>query len=80
MSEPRFAALAAEIQAELAEIAPLPQAAEDLRPRLADSWVHRRAAGSVLHDFYNGAERIVERIARTIDGDVPAGPLLARRH
>jgi hypothetical protein len=74
MSEPKFAALAAEIEAELAGLAALPPAAVELRPHLAESWIHRRAAGSVLHDFYNGAERVFERVARTIERDVPDGP------
>lgn len=33
-----------------------------------------QGAGKHLHDFYNGVERIFERIAVRIDGDVPAGP------
>jgi hypothetical protein len=28
-----------------------------------------------LHSFYSGAERILEDIARTIDGNIPAGPV-----
>ncbi|HID62855.1 MAG TPA: hypothetical protein EYP49_08990 [Anaerolineae bacterium] len=36
-----------------------------------------------LHDFYNGTERIFERVAVRVDGDLPAGPnrhtLLLRR-
>lgn len=32
-----------------------------------------RAAGSILHDFYCGAEKIFKRIAVTIDKDLPAG-------
>lgn len=32
-----------------------------------------QGAGKHLHDFYNGAERIFERIAVRIDGDVPEG-------
>jgi predicted nucleotidyltransferase len=30
--------------------------------------------GKYIHDFYNGAERIFERIAVRVDGDLPAGP------
>ncbi len=30
-----------------------------------------RAGGGILHDFYNGAERSFERIARIVDGHVP---------
>ncbi len=32
-----------------------------------------RAAGSILHDFYCGIEKIFERIAVTMDENVPAG-------
>ena len=31
-----------------------------------------RAGGSILHDFYNGAERSFERIARIVDEHVPS--------
>lgn len=32
-----------------------------------------RAAGSILHDFYCGVEKIFERIAVNVDKSVPAG-------
>ncbi|MDY7079293.1 MAG: nucleotidyltransferase domain-containing protein [Chloroflexota bacterium] len=32
-----------------------------------------RSIGSLLHDFYSGVERIFERIAVRLDGDLPAG-------
>lgn len=32
-----------------------------------------RACGSILHDFYNGIEKIFERIASEVDGGVPRG-------
>lgn len=32
---------------------------------------HRRAKGSILHDFYNVCERIFEIIARRINGGLP---------
>lgn len=32
-----------------------------------------RAAGSILHDFYCGAERIFERVALTMDKNIPSG-------
>lgn len=35
--------------------------------------VEVRAAGSIIHDFYNGIEKIFERIATVIDGHVPFG-------
>jgi hypothetical protein len=35
--------------------------------------VEVRAAGSIIHDFYSGIEKIFERIATVIDGHVPFG-------
>ena len=32
-----------------------------------------RARGSILHDFYNGVERVFVRIARELNGGVPRG-------
>lgn len=32
-----------------------------------------RARGSILHDFYNGVERVFLRIARELNGGVPRG-------
>lgn len=32
-----------------------------------------RAIASILHDFYNGVEKIFERIARQIDRSIPEG-------
>jgi hypothetical protein len=75
VSEPRFAALAAELQAELHELAALGPEADRLRSRLADhpDPLDLRAAGSILHDFYSGIERIFERIADEMDGGSPSG-------
>lgn len=75
MSEPRFAALAEAIEEELGHLEQLMTDAAELRPRLvsAPGSLDRRAAGSILHDLYNGAERVFERIARTLDGGVPSG-------
>ncbi|MBI2265735.1 MAG: hypothetical protein HYU64_11260, partial [Armatimonadetes bacterium] len=32
-----------------------------------------RAAGSILHDFYSGIEKIFRRISSNLDGDMPSG-------
>jgi len=37
------------------------------------SELEMRGVASYLHDFYNGIERIFERIAVTLDGSLPAG-------
>jgi len=36
-------------------------------------FIHTRAAGSVLHDFYCGVEKIFKRISIHIDGELPKG-------
>lgn len=40
---------------------------------LAPTFLETRAAGSILHDFYTGAEKVFRQIALRIDGDLPAG-------
>ncbi|HEY8884396.1 MAG TPA: hypothetical protein VIO35_03715, partial [Chloroflexota bacterium] len=47
-----------------------------LRSRYPDppTSLELRAAGSILHDFYNGVERVFERIATAIDQDLPSAP------
>lgn len=37
------------------------------------TFVDTRAAGSILHDFYSGVEKIFERIAISIDKELPKG-------
>lgn len=34
---------------------------------------HPRIIGSILHDFYTGVERIFQKIAIELEGDVPKG-------
>ena len=63
--------LAAEVESELASLTAL---GEELAkaPRQDDSYFVR-ARGSILHDFYNGVERVFLRIARELNGGVPRG-------
>jgi len=35
--------------------------------------VNPRVIGSLLHDFYTGLERIFQRVANDLEGDVPTG-------
>jgi hypothetical protein len=74
LSEPRFAALAAAIEDDLQALGALVEEMAELRSRLGDSAssFDRRAAGSILHDFYGAAERIFERVTTELDGGVPA--------
>lgn len=37
------------------------------------SFIEVRAAGSILHDFYSGVEKIFERIALCVDKNLPKG-------
>ncbi len=38
-----------------------------------DSYIMKRAKGSILHDFYNACERIFELIANNINGGMTGG-------
>lgn len=69
MEESLALRLAAEIESELAAMAQL--VAESANAPQTDSIYARRARGSILHDFYNGAERIFERVATELSGGVP---------
>jgi hypothetical protein len=75
VSEPRFAALAADLEVEIGELVRLEPELARLAPRLEreHDTLDLRAAGSILHDFYSGVERIFERIAVEIDGGAPGG-------
>lgn len=63
--------LRAEIEHELGRLERLREAAADA-PRTADPYAVR-ARGSILHDLYNGMERIFGRIADDVDGGRPHG-------
>lgn len=69
--------LAAEVEAELGALSQL--AEESARAPRADDTYARRARGSILHDFYNGVERIFERIAAELNGGVPNTPRCDQR-
>lgn len=74
-SEPHEA-LRQEIQLELDNLARVAESTQALLARLPaqpDEY-HIRGIGSLLHDFYSGVERIFERIAVRLDGDLPVGP------
>jgi len=62
--------LAAEIESELAALAALGE--EFANTPKGDETYSVRARGSILHDFYNGVERVFLRIARELNGGVPA--------
>ena len=65
---------------EVAELIALPEVPAQVRrdlaelqpsQRLHDDTYALRARGSILHDFYNGIERVFVRIARELNGGVP---------
>ena len=55
-----------EIQHEMAKVAPK-------LARNTPSILDLRAAGSILHDFYNGVENMFRRIAQEVNGGLPTG-------
>lgn len=63
--------LAAEVESELAALAAL--ATEFANAPAGDDTYTIRARGSMLHDFYNGVERVFLRIARELNGGAPRG-------
>jgi len=69
-------ALRQEIQLELDNLSRVAESTRALLARLPaqpDEY-EIRSTGSLLHDFYSGLERIFERIAVRLDGDLPSGP------
>ena len=63
--------LAAEVESELSSLADLD--GELAKAPRHDDTYSLRARGSILHDFYNGIERVFLRIARELNGGVPRG-------
>ena len=71
-----YAALAARLQRELAELA---RVVERVQARLQEARHHPHeeayleGAALNVHAFYTGVEHMLEDIARTVDGDLPSG-------
>lgn len=63
--------LAAEIASELESLSLLEE--QSAEAPQGDDTFSRRARGSILHDFYNGIERVFVRIAEELNGGVPHG-------
>ena len=68
-------ALKKEIEIELRNLERLVKEMREVTNRFADKpdFIETRAAGSILHDFYCGVEKIFERISVRIDGGLPKG-------
>lgn len=73
--EPK-AALTLEIADQLTSLDRITAEAKLLMQRIVGepTGVEIRAAGSMVHDFYNGVERILERIAVRLGPGLPGGP------
>lgn len=76
MPEDPRAALRQEIADELVALGRIVEEVKGLLLRLPaePTAIEVRAAGSMLHDFYNGVERIFERIAIRLGPGLPPGP------
>jgi len=64
-----------EIKFEIENLDRLNDEMKQLLKRAGDNptFVEVRAAGSILHDFYSGMEKILERIALSVDKSLPTG-------
>jgi hypothetical protein len=76
MPPKNFTGLRADVQRELRNLDHLTDEAQLLITDVSEQSTFReiRAAGSILHDFYTAIERIFQRIALEVDGDLPGGP------
>ena len=74
MEQPQWRRLAEEIEQELGRMGDLVAEAGPLADQAftPSSSYDLRAGGGILHDFYTGAERSFERIARIVDEHVPS--------
>lgn len=64
-----------EIEIELTNLERLANEMKRLIDKLTaePDFIETRAAGSIIHDFYCGVEKIFERIAMDINGELPKG-------
>src|SRR4030066_2281436 len=65
--------LKTEIEKELRDLERLRDEMSNVLNHAEPSFLETRAAGSILHDFYSGIEKIFRRIASRIDRDTPSG-------
>ena len=73
MTKNSLVVLKEEIEREVENLARLDREMAEILSHPEPSFLETRAAGSVLHDFYSGVEKIFRRIASKIDRDVPSG-------
>ena len=75
MTKDPYGALQGRIAEELNSLRRVVDEADQLLAQVPaePTFVERRAAGSIVEDFYTGCERIFERVAVYLDGGVPTG-------
>jgi hypothetical protein len=73
MTKNSFIVIKNEIEKELKDLNRLNEEMREVLGHPSPSFLETRAAGSILHDFYCGVEKIFRRIASRIDGDMPTG-------
>ncbi|MBI5183141.1 MAG: hypothetical protein HY999_02110 [Nitrospinae bacterium] len=73
MTKNSFLVLKKEIEKELKDLEKLEKEMNEVLSHSEPSFLETRAAGSILHDFYSGIEKIFRRVAFRIDRDIPSG-------
>ena len=75
MGARKFLLLKADIDREVAQVERLLEESRSDLSGVGDipSRLEVRVVASILHDFYSGVERVFERIAVELDGDLPRG-------
>lgn len=73
MTKNSLLTLKKEIEKELKDLQRLNEEMAQVLTHKKQSFLETRAAGSILHDFYSGIEKIFRRIASRIDRDIPSG-------
>lgn len=70
-----FSALRSSLRQELANLDRLSREIDQLAGSLSPqpTTIEIRAAGSILHDYYTGVERMLQRVALELDGELPQG-------
>lgn len=75
MENRNFSPLISEIKSERERLQDLVEELEELKSRIEGqpNGVELRAAGSILHDYYTGLEKIFRLIALEVDENLPSG-------
>ena len=73
MTRAELPILKSEIEKELEALEQLSKEMREVFCRQKPAFIEARAAGSILHDFYCGVEKIFKKVAARVDQDVPLG-------